>query len=122
MEFDGWTLLKHPILNYRINRAQKGLPVRGLTDADTNRCPLVLDDMAVMNGMHYPCIIHLREGGDPIGRADDMKIVRQERLAWFLNHNTHADPICAGQCLDVCVSFNNRWKEINETHLGKKGK
>ncbi len=32
--------------------------------------------------------------------------IRQERLHWFKNTNTHNDDICKKNCLDVCVDFN----------------
>ena len=37
-----------------------------------------------------------------------------ERKEWFENHNTHKDPICKKNCLDVCISYNNKYRDINE--------
>lgn len=99
-------LNKYPILKYRIENIKTGKRVRGLTQHDSNRCGLVLDDMAVMNGLHYPCIIYLRERGEPIGRVSHN--MREERLWWMKNHNTHNDSICRRNCLDVCIDFNNK--------------
>ena len=102
-------LARFPVLRDRVSNLRAGKRVRGLEPTDTHRCGLVLDDMAVNGGMHYPCIIYLREGGKPIGRVGpDM---RQERAAWRQGHDTHADPICRKNCLDVCVDFNNKRAE-----------
>jgi MoaA/NifB/PqqE/SkfB family radical SAM enzyme len=99
-------LSKYPILQYRIKNLTNGKHVRGIGERDTNRCPLVLDDMAVVNGKHFPCIIYMREQGDPIGEVGpDM---RRERLEWFKNHDTHKDPICKKNCLDCLVLYNNK--------------
>jgi MoaA/NifB/PqqE/SkfB family radical SAM enzyme len=99
-------LEKHPILRYRIERLRKGLPIRGLGAHDCTKCPLVLDDMAVMNDEHFPCIIYLREGGAAIGKMNGS--VRSERRRWYDQHNTHDDPICKSNCIDVCVEYNNQ--------------
>jgi hypothetical protein len=97
----------YPILNYRLNNIKNGIPVRGLSKTDNKRCPLVLDDMAIKGRLHYPCIIYLREGGEPIGVLDNIKDVRHRRLKWFQQHNCLKDPICRNQCLDVCRDHNN---------------
>ncbi len=96
---------KYPILAYRLRHLREGVPVRGISTGDNNRCPLVLDDMAVMEGKHYPCIIYMREGGSPIGKVGPE--MRKERELWALNHDTHQDKICSQNCLDVCVHYNN---------------
>jgi len=98
-------LARHPILRYRVENAKRGRPMRGLSASDSARCRLVLDDMAVAGGYHFPCIIYLREGGEPIGRITNG--ARAERARWSRDHDTKADPICAGMCLDVCVDYNN---------------
>ena len=99
-------LNKYPILKYRINHIQNRVPVRGLQPSDTNKCPLVLDDMAVAGGWHFPCIIYLREGGEAIGEINPL--MREQRKDWFETRNTHADRICLGNCLDVCRDYNNK--------------
>jgi len=104
---------QYPILKYRIQNANDGKPMRGLTRDDPQHCPLVIDDIAATGDYHYPCIIHLREAPDkPIGRNDSGK-VRQERYEWFLRHNTYEDSICRTNCLDVCVEYNRKWYEVN---------
>jgi len=102
-------LSKYPILRYRINHINEGRHIRGISPSDSNRCHLVVDDMASAGGMHFPCIIYLREGGAPIGRIGPG--CREERLEWSLNHDTHSDPICKSNCLDCLVDYNNTAKE-----------
>jgi hypothetical protein len=79
--------------------------VRGIKDQDL-RCRLVKDDSAVSGKHHYPCIIYMREQGEPIGKVGPG--MHQERLEWFKSHVPIEDPICSGNCLDVCVTFNQR--------------
>jgi MoaA/NifB/PqqE/SkfB family radical SAM enzyme len=98
-------LVKYPILKYRTNNVLHGRHIRGIRQEDTSRCPLVLDDMAVAGGKHFPCIIYMREQGKEIGRVGPH--MRQERLEWFRNHNSKADSICRRNCLDVCIDYNN---------------
>jgi len=101
----------HPILKYRLTNNRH---VRGLNWLDSKKCKLVLDDMAVWNGEHYPCIIYLREGGKAIGNMNSRR-VRLDRFDWYINHNSWTDPICHKNCLDVCIAFNNcARKEIDE--------
>jgi hypothetical protein len=102
---------RHPILKYRVEHLTEKRDVRGIKDTDSKRCGLVLDDMAVLGGKHFPCIIYLRERGEPIG--DIGPNVRQEREHWFKTHDTHADPICKKNCLDVCVDYNNKYRELH---------
>jgi len=105
-----------PILRYRINNIKNGRGVRGITKNDNHKCPLVLDDMAVLNGKHFPCIIYLREHGAEIGKINgNIRSVRKERKLWFESHNTFKDDICKDNCLDVCVDYNNRVKQLNGT-------
>jgi len=103
-------LNKYPILKYRINNINKNVHVRGIRDCDSNRCALVLDDMAVASNKHFPCIIHMREYGDPIGTVGPN--MREERYQWYLNHNTKCDDICNKNCLDVCVQYNNTVEDL----------
>ncbi len=102
----------HPILRYRVSSTR---PVRGLSITDAFQCPLVLDDMAVWDGHHYPCIIYLREGGEPIGTTrGTLAEQRTQRRQWFLHHRTDQDPVCSNQCLDVCADYNRRWAELHK--------
>lgn len=102
-----------PILNYRIKHIEEGRHVRGIRLTDNHHCPLVLDDMAIAGQWHFPCIIYLREGGNPIGRIN--KDMREERLRWYQNHDCFADDICRYNCLDVCVDYNNKAQEYEKS-------
>ena len=103
----------HPILKYRVNNYRQRRPVRGITANDSHRCHLALDDMAAAGGYHFPCIIYLREHGNPIGRMGPA--ARYERAKWVASHDTHADPICQKNCLDVCVDYNNQARRLNRS-------
>lgn len=107
---------RHPILRYRMGNFNSGRHVRGLQDTDSKSCALALDDMAVRNGQHFPCIIHLREGGAAIGPADET--MRTARINWFTQHDTHADPICKKNCLDVCIDYNNKYRAMHDFNDG----
>jgi hypothetical protein len=111
-EIDPGILQKYPILRYRIRNIQAESPVRGMSQDDCRKCWLALDDMACAQDFHFPCIIHLREGGDPIGRLGPN--VREERAAWIAQHDSLNDPICRSNCLDVCVAYNNCASETHE--------
>lgn len=100
-----------PILDYRYGNSQNGETVRGLRDTDNNRCPLILDDMAVIGNKHYPCIIYAREGGDEIGTIGES--TREDRRKWSESHDVLTDAICSANCLDVCRDYNNKHKQLN---------
>jgi hypothetical protein len=106
-----------PILRWRMDRLRRGCPVRGIGSDDSTKCSLVLDDMAVVGGEHYPCIIYLREGGKPIGKVGPS--MRAERREWFEAHRSDLDPICSRNCLDFCVAHNNRVAEMRITKNGE---
>lgn len=105
IQVDDALLARYPILRYRIRNIQAGRPVRGLRHEDAATCGLVLDDQAVCGDQHYPCIIYLREKGQPIGQVGPG--MRQERADWSARTNTHEDPICRRNCIDACVDYNN---------------
>jgi MoaA/NifB/PqqE/SkfB family radical SAM enzyme len=104
-------LERFPILRYRIENMRARRPVRGLRETDSQRCGLSVDDMAVCGNQHFPCIIYMREGGAAIGAVGPE--MRQERAHWSGEHDTHADPICRKNCLDVCVQYNNTFAALN---------
>jgi molybdenum cofactor biosynthesis enzyme MoaA len=99
-------LSKYPILRYRVNNIRTGKNIRGLTRKDSKHCWLAMDDMAVANNYHFPCIIYMRERGDPIGKVGPN--MRQERYDWALKHDCFKDLICKKNCLDVCIFLNNK--------------
>jgi len=108
-------LERHPILKYRINRYLNGQNVRGILPRDHNRCPLMMDDSILAGEYHFPCIIYMREGGQPIGKINPE--MRKERVVWSREQDTHQDSICRENCLDVCISFNNRMRDFSRDGL-----
>lgn len=103
-------LAKYPILRYRVNNLLHGRNVRGLEKSRTTKCYLVLDDYAVAGKWHFPCVIHMREGGEPIGTIGDT--MQEDREKWFAKHSTHEDIVCEKNCLDCLVDYNNRAEEM----------
>ena len=97
----------NPILDYRVNNIKAGKHVRGLKETDSRRCNLALDDMVIAGDYHFPCIIYMREQGDPIGKIGPN--MRQYRKEWADHHDCYKDPICRKNCLDVCMEYNNKF-------------
>jgi molybdenum cofactor biosynthesis enzyme MoaA len=97
----------HPILKYRVNNLLSGKNVRGISKTDSNKCYLVRDDSVVAGKWHFPCVIYMREGGEPIGLINSK--MQEERINWSKTHNTHEDIICRQNCLDCLVDYNNKF-------------
>lgn len=112
MEIDGENMKQSPILKYRIKHFAEGRNVRGITVNDSRRCALVLDDFVIAGDYHFPCVIYMREKGQPIGKVSSK--MRRERKEWFDRHDSFNDKICRDNCLDVCVDYNNKYREINK--------
>jgi MoaA/NifB/PqqE/SkfB family radical SAM enzyme len=108
---------KFSILQYRLNNMKHGKSVRGLVSGDCGQCHLIKDDMVILHGKHFPCIIYMREQGNAIGSIENKSIeeIRAERKEWFLHHDSFDDVICSRNCLDVCIDYNNRVKELQVT-------
>lgn len=70
------------------------------------------DDSVVAGYQHFPCIIYLREGGEPIGKIGPN--MRQERVDWMKKHDTLSDPICKANCLDVCRRYSNTAERLRK--------
>ena len=103
---------KYPIVNYRINNFIEGINVRGLKESDSHSCGLMLDDSIVAGDFVFQCVIHMREGGKPVCKVGpDM---RKERYEFMKSFDTHTDPICRKNCLDVCSTYNNKYRDVNE--------
>jgi len=98
----------HPILKYRVNHLLNGRNVRGISNTDSDRCYLIKDDSVVAGKWHFPCVIYMREGGQPIGLVGEN--MQKEREEWSENHDTHKDSICVKNCLDCLVDYNNSYK------------
>ena len=102
----------HPILDYRIKHFAEGRNVRGIKRTDTNKCGLVLDDSVIAGDYHFPCVIYMREHGDPVGKVSDN--MRAERKAWYDKHDCYNDVICRKNCLDVCIDYNNKHESFRD--------
>ena len=102
----------HPILNYRVQNIKRGKPVRSIGEDDSHRCFIPIDDSIVCGDFHFPCVIYMREQGDPIGLVGPN--MRAERIEWSQKHNSYNDPICRANCLDVCIDHNNKCAEMVE--------
>lgn len=94
----------HPILKYRVENIKAGRNVRGITKTDAHTCHMLQDDSVIVGDYHYPCVIHMRERGEPVGRVGPN--MRAERVEWMKKHDPHTDPVCKKNCLDVCLDFN----------------
>lgn len=104
----------YPILKYRLNNITMNKPIRGLCEnVDSNKCRLLYDDMVIAGQYHFPCIIYMREYGNPIGTIKNKELIeiRNERYEWVQNHDCFKDPICRKNCLDVCVDYNNKMED-----------
>lgn len=107
----------HPILKFRVNRFIAGFNVRGMTEDDSPKCALAYDDSIIAGDYVFPCVIYMREKGNAICRVGpDM---RQKRVEWANTHNCFEDPICRANCLDTCLLYNNRYRELHDTQDAK---
>lgn len=105
---------RYPILKYRVTNALNGKGVRGIQPDDSDRCGIAVDDVAIAGDYHFPCIIYLREQGDPIGKVGPN--MRSERAKWSRAHDTCQDPICRANCLDCIVQYNREYAD-HRRHL-----
>lgn len=103
---------KYPILKYRINHFSEGINVRGIKNTDSDQCSLMMDDSIIAGKYHFQCVIHMREGGKPIGEVNEN--MRLDRYNFMKKFNPKNDPICLKNCLDVCVDYNNRYRDLHE--------
>ena len=105
------------ILKYRVQHLREGRHVRGIQKHDCSKCHLVKDDMVILHGEHFPCVIYMREQGKSIGSVYGKSLaeIRDERKRWFESVNTKEDAICSKNCLDVCIDHNNKVEEYITT-------
>jgi molybdenum cofactor biosynthesis enzyme MoaA len=96
----------YPILAYRVKNIKEGRPVRSIQEYDSPRCYMPIDDSVVAGDYHFPCVIYMREQGEPIGKIGPN--MRTARTIWSLAHDVSQDPICKTNCLDVCIDHNNK--------------
>ena len=69
--------------------------------------------MTVAGEKHYPCNVYFREGGEAIGDIGGSYGMLVDRAEWYNQHDTHQDPICRANCMDLLRMYNNRVRELN---------
>ena len=57
----------------------------------------------------------MREKGDPICKVGSG--MRERRVEWAVTHDTYKDDICRKNCLDVCIDYNNKYKEFHNENI-----
>lgn len=100
---------RFPILKYRVTNLRNNVHVRGI-ETVCDKCFILNDDSAVVNGYHFPCIIYFREHGKPIGKVGPG--MRAERIKFMETFRPDQDEICKKNCLDCLVYYNNRVKVL----------
>jgi len=102
----------HPILKYRVKHFAEGRNVRGMVETDSKKCAILLDDSVIAGDYHFPCVIYMREKGNPVGKVGPN--MRADRKTWFDKHDCYKDKICRENCLDVCIDHNNKYREFHK--------
>lgn len=105
------TYESYPILSYRVQRFRLGLDVRGSSAVPT-RCGIARNDVTIVGGDHYPCLVYFREGGRPIGAVSSD--LMEQRRDWSLQHDCSSDPVCVKYCMDFKCAFNNALRDVRE--------
>lgn len=107
---------RFPFLAWRSSNFKCGRDVRGLKPTDCRKCALVLDDVTIAGGKHYPCNVYFREKGEAIGTVGDVATMLAERAKWYEQHDSQEDPICSRMCMDLLVAYNNRVQELKSAN------
>ena len=108
------TKARFPFLAWRSSNFKRGRDVRGLKPTDCGKCALVLDDVTIAGGKHYPCNVYFREKGEAIGSVSDGATMLRERAAWYEAHDSQKDPICSRMCMDLLATYNNRVRDLQD--------
>jgi MoaA/NifB/PqqE/SkfB family radical SAM enzyme len=90
---------RYPMFHYRLRSMRAG--GHGLRQGQPHPCWLCLDDRAFDSRGAYPCIVRLREGGEPLFHHGDDTPSRAARLQAFLATDRSQDPICRAHCYDL---------------------
>ena len=80
----------------------------GFPDGRRRLCFQCLDDRAFDSVGAYPCVIHLREGGEKLYAHDDPEDHKRRQLGAFLPQDRSQDPICRRCCFDLYRGLNER--------------
>jgi MoaA/NifB/PqqE/SkfB family radical SAM enzyme len=92
---------------YRLSMMQRG--GHGLHgEPQPHICYHSLDDRAYDSLGVYPCIIHLREGGQRLYAHDESETSKRRHLENFLQEDRTQDPVCQKFCFDVYRALNKR--------------
>ncbi|MEO5334478.1 MAG: radical SAM protein [Magnetococcus sp. YQC-5] len=97
---------RFPFFHYRLTSLRHG--GHGLQGRRHHICRHFLDDRAFDSIGAYPCIIHLREGGEYLYRHDDPEEAIAEKIETFHHMNRVHDPLCYQNCFDVYRDFSDR--------------
>lgn len=101
---------EYPILSYRVKNFMLKKPMRGFP---TKKCHIMENDITVVGGKHYPCLVYFREHGKEIG--DVSLNMLTERQAWADANDCTKDPICSKFCMDFKCDFNKERQEYITT-------
>ncbi len=91
----------YPILSYRVKRFRQEKQMRGFP---AKYCGITKNDVTIVGGDHYPCLVYFREGGKAIGKVSAN--IMEERRIWGSTHICDTDPICSKYCMDFKCEFN----------------
>ena len=80
----------------------------GFSDGRRRLCFQCLDDRTFDSAGAYPCVIHLREGGERLYARDDPEDLKRKQLGAFLRQDRSRDPICRRCCFDLYRGLNER--------------
>lgn len=103
---------EYRFFHYRLAKLDQG--GHGLADRCWHTCYHFLDDRTYDSAGAYPCIIHLREGGNRLYRYDDSIEEKREKLADFFRENRAENPICRTHCFDLYSALSDRTQFLLE--------
>ena len=52
-------------------------------------------------------------GRRPVRDEKEIARMREERYKWAMEHDTKKDPICSKNSLDVCIDYNNKYRDLH---------
>lgn len=99
-----------PILSYRVKNFMKNKPMRGFP---TKKCHIMQNDLTVVGGKHYPCLVYFREHGNATGDVGPNMLA--ERQEWAESNDCTKDPICSKFCMDFKCDFNKEKQDYITT-------
>lgn len=97
---------KYTLFHYRLAMLEKG--GHGLYSRGSHTCCHCLDDRSYDSMGAYPCIIHLREGGNRLYLHKDPIELKRKRLEDFFRSDRTKNRICRTFCFDIYRAFSDR--------------